>query len=261
MSNFLVIPNGTETKRKDIRFLFPLKDFCVGFQKEYSLEEIPKNSYLYLNRILENEDIVKLEMICEKFLDYQGIVFEDLGVYEVLKEKNIFIEKIFFPMHASCSSFSVNTFLKDMDSVVISPDITEEEVDAILHRATKEVSIYLYGPYPYLYSRRKLLTNYAKNFNLDKVSTMPILEPIHQKKFVLKENEYGTVCFDAKELNQSTYLQKKNVKYFIVNLDWSKENIDVLLEKLEHFTPMIHTMNGFQKQKTIYRLPPKDGVL
>ena len=44
-------------------FLFPLKDFCVGFNNTYSMDEIKDFSFILINRILDNESLDRLEVI------------------------------------------------------------------------------------------------------------------------------------------------------------------------------------------------------
>lgn len=42
-------------KARITNFLFPLKDYCVGYPKTFQIEEIKEECYLYLNRILDSE--------------------------------------------------------------------------------------------------------------------------------------------------------------------------------------------------------------
>ena len=169
MNNKILIIPGTNTLEKvtNSYFLFPLKDFSIGYEKKFTLEEIPNHSYIYINRLLDHEDILKfqtlLPLIQEKV---KGIVFEDLGILEILRENKIQVETIFYPSHAICSSYTVNSYLEEMDTVILSNDITKEEIQEILTKASKPIGMLIYGHLPYMYSRRTLLTNYEKNFDL-----------------------------------------------------------------------------------------------
>lgn len=255
-NKYLIIPNKRiKKKAPNYDFLFPLKGYCVGFINEYPIEDIEENSYVYINRILYTKDIEKLEKELEK-KKIKGIVFEDLGILEITKNKNI--ESILYATHAICSLNTVNALLKYVDTVVLSLDITKEEMINIINKATRPVSLYTYGPIPYMYSRRTLLKNYQKFQNKELKSQEILEEEATNKIFKMIENEYGTVCFDKLKYDGRVLLNEKKVKYHILNLDW--ENIDNIDDWLEEFNQNIKkedTIEGFLNQKTIYRLPPR----
>jgi len=257
-NNFLIIPSKKSCEKvANSHFLFPLKDFCVGFLHTYEIDSVDSFSYAYINRILDNEGIKKLKEILEKHHQMKGIVFEDLGILELIKELKLNVETIFYPTHAACSTKTINTYLEFVDSVVISPDITKEEIDNIIKNASKKVSLYTYGPLPYMYSRRTLLTNYQNHFNLPLKKKEHLEENVTKKQFVMIENEYGTVCFDAALYDGRIFLNQENIKYHIINLDW-EENVnykDFMISFENQTIP--NTFKGFLEQKTIYKLPPR----
>ena len=43
-------------------FLFPIENFSIGYNT-FKLEDIPENGYLYMNRVLDSNDIDKLKEI------------------------------------------------------------------------------------------------------------------------------------------------------------------------------------------------------
>ena len=65
MNNKILIIPGTNTLEKvtNSYFLFPLKDFSIGYEKKFTLEEIPNHSYIYINRLLDHEDILKFQTL------------------------------------------------------------------------------------------------------------------------------------------------------------------------------------------------------
>ena len=77
-------------------FAYPLKGFCVGMPNTFLIEEIPSDGYLFINRILDNESIDKLNDILNN-IKIKGIIFDDLGVLELIKNKDI--EKILYLSH------------------------------------------------------------------------------------------------------------------------------------------------------------------
>ena len=70
-------------------FLFAIEDFSIGYAT-FSLEELRKidaNIYLLINRMMDNEAILALKKLDLSFT--KGIFFEDVGVFQTLKDKNI----------------------------------------------------------------------------------------------------------------------------------------------------------------------------
>jgi len=262
-NNYLIIPGENIVKKSpNVDFLFPLKGFCVGFKKEYELKEIPENAFIYINRVLDTEGILQFKELLPNLTKIKGIVFEDLGVLELLIEENTSFLRILYATHANCSVDTINTYLDFVDSVVISPDITKEEIEVILEHAKKKVCLTTYGPIPYMYSRRTLLKNYQDHFDLKEQKELSLEETGTKKKFVFFENPYGTVCFDEKKFDGRFFLNHENVFYHLINLDWDTiEDFDFWLEEFENKKELSQTFDGFLNQKTIYRLPPrKDNV-
>lgn len=255
MPNFLVLVTEEIKleKKGKVNYLFPLKDYCVGFTKEFSLEEINmSDSYVYLNRILDTKSIENFQKLLPNLpRNIKGIVFEDLGIYELIKETTL--EKILYASHANCSIKTINAYLEKMDSVVISPDITEEETKEILKNAKKPVIVYGLGHLPYMYSRRTLNSNYANHFHYQPSSVLELKESITKMPFFAVENHLGTVLYDKKIYNASSLQKEKNIKFILINPFQTNLSLEEALTFfLENIGPEFTT--GFLHQKTIYRL-------
>ena len=86
-------------------FVYPLFSFCVGVEKEFKLNEIKEdNSFIFVNRILDSKSANELNEILHNLpSNIKGIVFEDLGIIEMLKDVNII--KILYLF--LCSSYCI----------------------------------------------------------------------------------------------------------------------------------------------------------
>lgn len=261
-SKYLVVPNHKNLKSSnDYCLLFPLKGFCVGFLNEFSLEEIPDESYIYVNRLLDTKSILKLKEILQT-KPLKGIVFEDLGILQIILDNHLTLETIFYPTHAITSTNTLNAYLDYAKSVGISLDVTKEETEKMLDLAKGNVSYYLYGPLPYMYSRRSLLTNYEKNFSLKESKEKILEDEITHKKFRTVENEYGTVLFDEKPYDGRMFLNHPKINHFIINTDANKEPVsEKWLKDFLEGKELDNKTDGFLNQKTIYILPPKKESL
>lgn len=259
-NKFLIIPGENALEKvNNCDFLFPLKGFCVGMNKTFSLEEIPDDSFVYINRLLDCHSIKLLENLMPLFIKkVKGVVFEDIGVLEVLKEVDKKFITIYYGTHSLCSSYTVNSFLEEVDTCILANDITYDEIKIILNKAKKEIGLLVYGHLPYMYSRRNLLSNYAENFNLEKTKQRLIKEPISKKEFLVVENEFGTVLYDPLEYDGRVFLNEDNISYLLIDLNFLKtDSISKWFNDFVSGQRLNNPSKGFLEQKTIYRLPPK----
>ena len=238
-------------------FLFPLKDFCVGYN-EFSLEEIKNvkvsNKYVLVNRVLDCKGIDEFKKIINDLSDIKGIVFEDIGVYQSLKDLDTEIELILFQNHFNCNSESINFWLDRVDSVVVSNELTYEELKYITENANKEVILHIYGYNQAMYSRRKLLTNFSQEFQLVNKKQNIIEDKATHIKFRVFENDYGTVMYSDKIFNGNRLTNLDNIKHFLVNsMMVSHKDLISFLKDVNR--PLNDSEDeGFLDKETIYKL-------
>ena len=239
-------------------FLFPLKDFCVGFNNTYSMDEIENNSFILINRILDNDSLDKLEIILKENKDkIKGIVYDDFGVLHLINKLKLDVIKINYQNHFATNYRSVNENLKYNDSVVVSSDITKEEIDEICDKADKEVCLFLFGYLQAMYSRRLLLSNFYNEFDIEHENNLEILENISNNRFIMVENEYGTVGYQKNCYNGFELLDNTNVMYFIINPVFLSDEDEIQLIddiKNKKLTLDIPCDTGFLHKSTIYKL-------
>jgi len=221
-NNLVLVTNDTLVNRlkeeSNVTFLFPVKNFCVGFPKTFELEEIKEESFIFVNRILDTKGIDDFKKMLQKIPErIKGIVFDDIGILNVLREEKIKLAKILFLNHMNCNSMSINAYLEYVDSVVISTDITREETKNILKQAKKPLVVYSFGHVNIMYSRRTLLTNYNKHFKeeVKEITTIEENQSKHELKVV--ENIYGTVIYTDKPFNNLDLREEENILYNLIN--------------------------------------------
>jgi collagenase-like PrtC family protease len=249
---------ATCKKARITNFLFPLKDYCVGYPKTFKLEEIKEEGYLYLNRILDSAAYESLKEILKLLpLNIKGLVFEDFGVITLAKELNLKIELILYQTHFATNHQSINENLAFVDSIVISTDITKKEIDSILESTNKPLVYVLYSLIPAMYSRRTLLSNFEKEFHTENKSIVKLEEKITKNNFIAVENEYGTLLYYDKYLNGLDHFDDSKIKFYLVNpVLMQSDELDDLLKNLINGTKkMTEKENrGFLDRETIYRL-------
>lgn len=233
------------SENKDITLLYPLKSFCVGFDKYYDINSI--DDFVLVNRLLNDEELDQLSSVLENS-KIKGIVFDDLGILEIIKDLPII--KIALLDHIACSTSSINAYLDYVDSVVVSTDLTREEIQNILKNAKKPLVIPVFELKRLMYSRRLLLSNYAKHYNKDKSSES--IANIDDYSFIIKENEFGTCFYAKKYFNALEFLNTSNVAYFWYNLiDMSSDDA---LELILNNKVLVDNTLGFLDKPTTYKL-------
>ncbi|MBR1413563.1 MAG: U32 family peptidase [Bacilli bacterium] len=221
VNNILLTVTDKELLKKvqDCTFLFPLEGFCVGYEQCFKISEIKiSNAYILINRILDDKDLNVLENILKSIPNnISGIIFEDLGVLELINELNLNVKKIYYMIHNGLNYQSINEYLKMVDSVIISSDITKEEINEILDKTNKPCIIYTFGLNDLMYSRRTLLSNFDRYHNLEIKRVSDITEPINNYKFKVMENDFGTIFYSGKYYYNKDLMLHKNILYNWVN--------------------------------------------
>lgn len=255
----IIVQNNSIIKKvKEVTkatFLFPVEGFCVGYPTTYKIEDITEfGAYILVNRVLDEKSINELKIVISNLpKNIKGIVFEDIGVLDLVKDLDI--TKILYQNHLNASFLSVNSFLKHVDSIVVSTDITLDEIKLITSKATKKLVIPVFGYQQVMYSRRLLLTNFNMHYNETVSNPNEITEEILKSKFKIYENEYGTVIYNNLPFYGEELL-KMDALYHLVNTVFLCDE-DVISfingEKL-----LFETTRCFLDKKTIYKIKGGD---
>lgn len=236
-------------------FLFALKDYSVGYETYYSIDEINKineKKYVLINRLLNTKEIDNLKNII-KDIKCNGIIFEDIGLVNILKDLNV--EKILFMNHFNTNSMSINYNLEYVDSVVISNELTYDEYKDILSKVNKEVVLNVFGYNQIMYSKRKLLSNFNDNFNLEKTYKNEIKDQNGDTRFKILEQDNETIVLSNKIFDGSRLIDLDNVKYYYLNTSFI--SIDDVFKFINNET-ISNTDDGFLTHATYYKV--KEGV-
>ena len=244
-----------EYKRIGIaNFLFAIKGLSVGYTP-FDIDDVPDGSYLLINRVFDTKGINDFKEIIPKLNRFKGILFEDLGVFNLLKDSDI--ELIWNQAHFVTNYNSINFYLENgCKSCVISNEITKEEINDILDKCVKPLVFNVFGRNMIMYSRRSLVSNFNKYAGLEDVNNVNIDEDKTNTHFFLKESEYGTAVFNKNYFNYIDYSNNINddkvLYYLVLNLDLdTNEVIDILDGKS-------YGDDGFLNKKTTYKMSEYD---
>ena len=238
-------------------FLFAINNYSIGY-KSFELEELENlkcKKYLLMNKVLNNTDIDKLKELTTKLEKFDGIIFEDIGLYNILKDYNI--KLIWNQSHFATNYKSINYYLDLTYSAVISNELTYNEINEIINKVNKPVVLNVFGKNPVMYSRRTLLTNFNKYFNIEENKEVILDETISKNKFFVKEDNNGTFIFNNTYFNIINYLKElnnNNILFYLIypnGLDY-----DNIIKVIDNESDIPYN-DGFMNKKTIYKLGDK----
>lgn len=235
----------------NVTLVYPLKSFCVGFTDYFDILEI--DDYVLVNRILDDNDLDKLESILNSS-NIKGIVFDDLGIIDIVA--NLDITKILLLDHLATNTKSINYYLEYVDSVIVSNDLTEEEIRNIVANVSKPLVINVFGLKTLMYSRRLLLSNYEMYHNLKEERIVDA--SIEDKYFKIVENDYGTLFYAKNYYNALCLLDLDNVLFFWYNPIFL-DNEKIIKLVLDNDITDINSEPLFLDKKTYYKVGDIDA--
>ena len=199
---------------------------------------------------MDTKSIEELRLRKDELAKFKGIIFEDLGVYNILRDLEI--ELIWFQNHFTINNESMRFWLSRVDSAVIGNEITSSEIESIIENASKPLVLNVLGKNQIMYSRRTLLSNFNKYNNLDNYNDMTLDVHGTKDEFFARENELGTVIYNNEYFNYLEFAESLNedkIKfYLIMNLDLNPNDLEEILNGKSFGN------DGFLNKKTVYKM-------
>lgn len=229
---YLIIPNKKEldlyTKYNFNTFILPLDGYSIGFNVYYDIEEINKlslehNIYVIMNKFL-HRNIEDFRKIYKEFNKNIKFIVEDIGLTDIIDKERL----VLYENHI-LSNYKAINFLDSIGikNVVINNDLTIRELLEIQEKTSSNLYYFYVGKNSLMYSRRNLVSNYNKYYNLDNTKEYKLVEKVSGKVLDIFEENDGSVVYFDKIFCASKYIDKLNMN-LIINFT----NIDSVSEKL-----------------------------
>lgn len=223
------------SKLKNVKYLLVgYKGLSLNYSCSYEEDDISnifvaakkQKLGLILNaeRLFSDDDLVVVkQLILNKFFDqFEYISYSDFGFKYLMSDAGYQSKLIFRAPTYLTNSEDVNIY-SDMNAyVVLSSEISSQELIDLSKQINKKTIVDLFGQNACFYSRRLLLTNYFLYRNIDKdpsKATYQVVEELREDFLPIIEDETGTrilepfnhcLCEEIKELS--------NVEYGIIML-------------------------------------------
>lgn len=229
---YLIIPNKKEldlyTKYNFNTFILPLDGYSIGFNVYYDVDEINNlslkyNIYVIMNKFL-HRNIEKFRKIYKNFNKNIKFIVEDIGLTDIIDRERL----VLYENHI-LSNYKAINFLDSIGikNVVINNDLTISELLEIQEKTNSNIYYFYIGKNSLMYSRRNLISNYNKYYNLDNTKEYKLVEKVSKKILDIYEEEDGSVVYFDKIFCASKYIDRLNMN-LIINFT----NIDSVSEKI-----------------------------
>ena len=233
---FIIIPRKKELYNGFNSFCLPLKDYSIGFDVYFDIDEINElsnkyNIYVLINKFLHLK-IYDFKKIYNKFNNNIKFIVEDIGLTNIIDKDRI----ILYENHI-LSNYKAIEYLKNIgfNNVVNNNDLTIDEIKEIINKTNSNLYYFYISKNQLMYSRRHLVSNYNKYYNLDDVSSYKLKEKVSNKELNIKEENDGSILTFNKIFCASKYLGDLNNINLIVNLSGLNNiNESIILDNLNN---------------------------
>ena len=238
--------------------ILPLKDYSIGFDYYYSVEEINELSkklkvYVIINKFLHKIDIVNIKNIIEKIDNVEGYFIEDLGLTNIISKDKIIINQ----NHIINNYLAIN-YLNELGfkRCVVSNELTLEELKEIKNKTNSELYYFLINRNMLLYSKRKLVTNYFQNYGIQSdEKNLKIKEKVSNHELIIIEESSSTTIYDGKIFNAVDYKEDINYDFYIININnMSDEETEEIINNYKNNKLKINTENYFLLNEIGYKV-------
>jgi putative protease len=241
------------------------------------LEEQGKDLYIALNIMMHNQDVedVKEFFLFLKNLKVSGIIFGEVGVYEIAKEVGMEDLLIYNPETLNTNSYDP-VFWKQLGikGLTISKEITLEDLKDICKDSPLELSMIGHGHLNMFHSRRPLIENFFKYQRseyeeLINNRKLRIVEEIRNESYPIFQDRHGTHIFRDKALESFREIREIKDALDVFIIDGIFKDTDYLMEVMQTYQRIVDEDNqtlaeektkeykedhdsGFLYKKTVY---------
>lgn len=221
---YIIIPrsnNLTEYTDKGFgSFILPLKDYSIGYDTYFDIDEINElsnkyNIYVLINKFLHKR-IDEFRKLYPKFNNNIKFFVEDIGLTDVIEKERIIIFENHIESNYASINFLYNLGYKD---VVLNNDLTITEINEIREKTDSKLYFFLITRNMLLYSKRKLISNYKENYNIDKDDKRyTIFEKVSKIQLEINEEDDSSTIRMRKIFSGNKYIEDlKKIDYLIID--------------------------------------------
>lgn len=283
MNKICLLPKNEEELNLNVdAFIIGIKDYNVLNTLEIEIEKLDnylnnRNIYISLNKLFHNNELEKLNNLL-KILEnkkIKGVIFDDVSIYQLVKENNYNINLIWGNIHQVTSYKSINEWNKlGVKMAITSPDITLNEILEIKNNTKSQLFVPIYGKFEIFSSNRFLVKSYFDYINKNKNDNLYFIDnKLINQKYPIYEDTNGTRIINGSTMNgleEYILLLKNDIEYIIINSflienikevvnNFKKvrkmfENDEIDMNKIEQLSKELGNNKVFLNKETIYKV-------
>lgn len=251
-------------------YIYGLKGMSVEFPYDLKLEELKqivnfckenkKELFISLNKNIYSQELDNLKDILKELDKYNlnGILFADTCFVELKNKLNLKTPLVWSQEHLTTNYQTINEWFNyGVEFTYLSSDITLREILEIKENSKSKLMVPFFGYFPIFTSKRYMINNYLKHFNLKDNSNIHYLLK-EEKKYPILETKEGTVMYTPSILNGYYDIDKLNkLDYITINSIFIDDNEMINILKKINNNEKIDVDNqytGFLHQETIYKV-------
>lgn len=251
-------------------FIIGINNFSIFQNLKLDIEEIKniktmKEIYISINKPIHNDELDDIRNILFDLskININGIMFEDISIYNINKNNNLNLNLIWNENHLPTNYVTCNYWKdKGCTGAVLSTELMVNDFIDIKKNTHMNIFVYLYGHIPIFESRRELLTNFFKHINKNKLDSKYLMYEKERDKYypIYEEGNNTFITEDILDgINSINDLKDNNIDYIIMNsllIDKEvfnkslNEYIDVLngkkIDKKDVFTGFLYKESIFK---------------
>lgn len=236
----IILPNKKDlsvySKYNINTFLLPLKDYSIGCDVYFDIDDINNLSnkytiYVFMNRLL-HMNINDFKNIYNKFNKNVKFIAEDIGLSQVIsKDRLVIYENHIISNYKAINFLQTNGY----NNLVINNDLTINEIKEILDKTNSNLYYFYIAKNMIMYSRRNLVTNYNNYFNIkNNTNKYELREKVTGKVLNIKDEANGSTVRYSSIFCASKYLDDLKLNKIIDLTDIDDINEKMILENINN---------------------------
>lgn len=270
MKTLIKVNSIDELKLDADGYILGFNDFCLSFEKTFSIDEIKsivkeyseKEIFVSLNKMIFNSELSLYKSILFELdkLPLKGIIIGDTAALIYNLNTNLIMDQL----HLNNSYLTANHYYNnECSGIYLTNDITLEDINYIKENSNSILFKDVFCLPHLSTSKRNLITNYLKHFNIDKnADYFYICEEKDNNYYLIKEDKTGTHIYNSKVLNIINKVDDLKTDYIIFDSHMlNKENFKEIYNDYkkgiidnEKINKLFDFDNGFINKKTIYKV-------
>lgn len=235
LTNLIVIPTTLKQIYNLMSFcdgyIISIKNLSVNMPSYFTIDEVKKiivdlkkehkHIYINLNKNFHNGDLLDLRqtLITLDNLNIDGIMYYDIAVVNLKDRLGLKSDLIWAQEHMTTNYATCNYWYQmGVKHAYLSSEITYDEIVKIKQMTKMGLFVNVFGYLPMFTSKRHLVTNYLKTFNLTGSNQYFIAK--EGQTYPIVDGDLGTTVYSANILNAfDEYLDfvKMNIDYCVIN--------------------------------------------